>query len=702
MKKQCAVASAVGIVSALCMTANARTLYWTGSEGSSWDDSTANWTNDIGEAVTFNARNDYAVFDDTAQTRTVLLTCGGISPDGIIFNNTLDYELDTKDPDCCFGWYCGGFTKNGSGKVVVKDANKGYRVTIACGKVEVNEGELNFAYGHYLKYALGSKITVADGATFRIGAVDLYSGDNMNYGSVLPTSPITVEKGGMFIIEDASGSWGAFGPLTFNDSSCFDFSKATGNAGGIFLFAGKVTLNGTGEPYDWDYTKTLCAQEWNGRITLRNGESPVEFQVADVTESDATDFLLRMPLADQGRVAGRAGFIKSGPGTMHIKSHASTFTGDIDVRQGDLIVGRDTQVWNALAYHDPTYLGYMDRNADRKIKIGAGSTLLFTDSFALGAVDSAYCEPKSSITNDHLVGEFVLDGATLSIKDTQSMAFPSLTFKNGATMTSGYGVADIGRIRLLGTFKVEKDITNTPFVLAADPERDVANISEQGLTLNGYPENTFDVADLTDDDRPDATFEVPFFISYSYFRKDTVSGGHSLDDWAFGFTKTGAGTMRYAAPSVRMATGDNVWFQTYNGDTKVNAGTLQMDGDISLSDTVRVAAGAFLSGTGTVNNVTLAAAGGLAAAARQAKPLTVKGDLVIGENPVVNVVLPTGASVEDVKANVLAVEGNVAGAENLANATVKVNGQASGMVRVSFRDGVLKVSFARGMAVIFR
>ena len=233
----------------------------------------------------------------------------------------------------------------------------------------------------------------------------------------------------------------------------------------------------------------------------------------------------------------------------------------------------------------------------------------------------------------------------------------------------------------------------------------ISTMSKESLSLNGYPENIFEIDDVTGDAEADATFGVPFIIAYGYFRPENEWGNHQLDDWAFGFKKTGAGTMRIAAAKYWRTAANTVsglHSCNFNGDAKVNEGTLQIDGDISLSDTVRVAAGAYLSGTGVVNNVALASGGGLRVPSRQKNPLRAEGNLTVAGDLVVAVDLLAGASVQDVKADVLTVAGSVTGGGNVAGATVLVNGVATPAVVARLQGSTLSVRFLRGTSVIIR
>ena len=714
------------------------TLVWTGKYNNYFDTTTANWTNQLtGAEAVFEAAEAvdrktnpivFRVPEETDVTVAINQTNnqGIMNPASILFDVDGTMTFTNNHGDYFLSWGNGPWTKTGAGKVDCNTTKS--RMFIHPTQLTVEEGEFWCTGNYMMQYWFPNNcpITVKSGATLHLRGTNLEGGDKTKRS----LSKITVEAGGKFCIDTykndgvtLQNGHNVLPPMEFNRYDGFDCSyckayayKQTSGADFLslcrFSLSGKVTLNGSGTPYEWLESSVAVDSRYSG-VNLWC-DKLTEFEVADVTGDANVDFNLNFILCNfctsstsDGCVP--AGFTKSGPGTMRLSNTDNQFTGDIDVKGGTLQVGQDT--YDDRGYHMKTHLGWMDRNADRKITTYSGGTLEILGGITFGNADSPYYAPYSSITNDHILGEFVFDGGALKIADGKWNAFPSLTFKNGGTVNTGCnsgGNEGNGRIRFLGTFSVLKGTVNTPFVWPLDGETyktrsGYRQYAGQGITLNGYPENTFRIEDLTDDDGVDATFEVPFFISNAFFR-DWKSGNHTLDDWSFGFTKTGDGTLRYAAPDV-FAGGSSEKRPaccTYNGDTKVNEGTLQMDGDISRSDTVRVAAGAYLAGTGTVNNVALAAGAGWKASADQANPLTVKGDLAVGANQTISISLPVGGAREDIRAKVLKDEGTTTGLENLLNATVKVNGAVVTDVRPTLRNGVVVVRYVKGLAIILK
>ena len=709
------------------------TLVWTGKYNNYFDTTTANWTNQLtgAEAVfeaaeTADRKTNPLVFrvaegEDISVAINQTNVQGVMNPETILFDVDGTMTFTNNHGDYFLSWANGPWTKRGAGKV---DCNTGKsRMFIHPTQLTVEEGEFwctgNYMMQYWFPYNCPS--TVKSGATLHLRGTNIEGGKK----AARSLSKITVEAGGRFCIDTykndgttLQNGHNVLPPMEFNRYDGFDCSycmayscKPNSEADFPslcrFSLSGKVTLNGSGTPYEWLESSIAVDSLYSGVNLWRDKKT--EFEVADVTGDENMDFNLNFILCNfctntSSTGCSPAGFTKSGPGTMRLSNLANQFTGDVDVKGGTLQVGQDA--YNDRGYHMKTHLGWMDRNPDRKITTYSGATLEILGGITFGNADSPYYAPVSSITNDHILGEFIFDGGALKIADGKWNAFPSLTFKNGGTVNTGCnssGNEGSGRIRILNSLSILKGTVNTPFVWPFDgatykARSEPDQYAGQGITLNGYPENTFCVEDLTGDDGVDATFEVPFFISAAFFR-DLASGNHTLDDWSFGYTKMGDGTLRYTAPDILYGgkSEKKPRYCTYNGDTKVNEGTLQMDGDIHRSDTVRVAAGAYLAGTGTVNNVSLASGAGWKTSASQAHPLTVKGNLTVGENMTISLSVPNGVSYEDIRAKLLTVEGATTGLENLLNATVKVNGETVTNVRPTLKDGVLVVRYVRGL-----
>ena len=114
--------------------------------------------------------------------------------------------------------------------------------------------------------------------------------------------------------------------------------------------------------------------------------------------------------------------------------------------------------------------------------------------------------------------------------------------------------------------------------------------------------------------------------------------------------------------------------------------------------------GAFLGGTGTVNNVTVDLGGGFRQTAGNVEPLKIAGNLAIGANPVFRIDNPAGLSAKSIRAVVFAATGNVTGEENLASATIFLDDvqQNRGAWLVEYSSGRCTVKAHSGTMIVIK
>ena len=688
------VAVTLALVGSLATSA---ALKWTGKYSSNWNTTEYNFVNESGNEALFTSSSVSPVdviFDDSAVRKTVLVAEGGAAMyarNVVVSNETSVYTFtNTASSQCLMSVV--SFRKKGAARLdfrsgggqIVRDFGDG---------LYVEKGEFAFynpgALGKYATKETGV-LYVGANATLRLGARNIY---NSGYFDRI-TTPTEVH-GGTLVLSDVVNGQCKIGPVLF-DNGTFDYSGLNGynQTLGVANFSGKLTFRGD-TPYYWLQSgfstegspKTKLFGLWDGEGT--------EFDVADITGDEAPDLVIGAKLGNHATNNVDTAptlpgvLVKSGAGTLALTNSANTFSGNIEVRGGTLQAGPDWPQGGPAAW-----LGVSD--VERTITVKSGAKLYLTSRNLFGNMNG-----QSGITNGTALKlSFVFDGGVLAGRAGEAFLMPDMTFANGGSIAPEYGMNGYGRFMVKENFRVTG---NAPFRWPLKGYSNVSQLSGQALSLNGYPENVFYVEDVTGDSAVDAYFDVPFIIGYGFFRSNV--GNHQLSDWSFGFTKTGAGTMRMSAPSVSISATDTVSglsLRSFNGDAKVNAGTLQVDGNISLSDTVRVAAGAYLAGTGTVNNVALAAGGGLRVSHRQSDPLVVKGDFTAASPVVVAINLPLGADARDIKANILTVEGELTGGANIANATVLVNGEALPAVKMHLSDKTVSLRYNRGTAVIIR
>lgn len=692
----------------------AQPLTWTGRYSEIWDLTEKNWVNSLGEEVAFT-NNAHAVFDDTAESFTVRFTNNAVKASTVIFDTDSTYTL-TNSATMQYLMSATAIRKRGEGQLVMFPGKSILLHTVAEGFF-VDEGTAVFGGQksfEYLKKNPEMVFSAGENATLHLAMRNIF--DNNLFNSI-PT-PIVISNG-TFKASDVNGHI-AIGPLTLDNAS-FDYSGLRGYDPtlGAMTFSGKITFKGN-EPYQIlqegflqdKYPKYKKFNLWSDPKT--------EFCVEDITGDSAEDVIFGAHLSDHCKqtaytdkedpsknrelVMAPGGLIKTGAGTLALTNGNNSFSGDIEVREGVLQAGPNlaTKIHAAdlvkTAYDH--WLGCLT-NENRKITVYSGASLYFPNRNLFGA--------QGAITNlcAGVNVELVFDGGVFTNFNDQGFLLPNVTFSNGGHIAPGYGPGNYGRFMVKERFSVKG---NVPFVwnlsAAALLPNATDRISREALSLNGYPENVFDIEDVTGDVEIDATFGVPFIIGYGYFRADTDAGNHFLDDWKFGFRKTGAGTMRITAPKINTSSDKNpnslLACRSFNGDAKVEEGELRVDGDLSLSGTVCVSAGACLSGTGLVNNVSIASGGFLRVPNGQADCLRIGGMLSAKSGMKVECVLAEGADIKSVRAKVLSVSGDVDGLDSLISAPVVVDGEVEPNIALRLDNGILRMRYMYGTTVVIR
>lgn len=370
------------------------------------------------------------------------------------------------------------------------------------------------------------------------------------------------------------------------------------------LFSGDLAIGGT-------RSTTFASRSMTfGKKTL----APITIDVADATGDDASDFIVSGRIGNTTVVAnpknysGDGRFIKTGAGTMELANVNNTFTGNVVVAEGTLLVPYGTDIRNKCRKGP---LGPVDVR-DKSVTVKSGGTLQMgvfskNDNFPIS-------NPNAPV--DYVVS--IEEGGRLRLADGTHMfgelalCGGELTYQNGAPQTwIEYALMTIGRkMSFSGTAPYDLDVRGTHNVMylgfTLDSVRDDAPISlDKPHLTNLWSVVEFEVADVTGDDDVDAAIGLPMrdLVNVCYPTYGYSPNSYTYAPWKWarfrdGVRKTGAGTLRLY--------GEN----GYTHVTEVAEGTLQVDGSIASSSGVAVDAGAFLGGTGVVSAVTVAAGGG--------------------------------------------------------------------------------------------
>ena len=634
--------------------------------------------------------------DSTYGTLKIEKKFTALGPNPYVFTNevgytktqiTLGYDTDTEfeipditgddAPDVTFytplvrvGSWTGtyathGLVKTGPGTMRIAanygDEGAGNANRKPAGPYMVKEGTLEFSEWYSLNPATDAPVYVNTNATLKFTKRNIMTGERMT-----PVQrPIIVDHG-TFVMSDTVGSSMVLGPLTL-DHATFDFGQLRGfyPAWGRMVLTGKVTVRDD-HPVVWSMTG--IAQPDNAPIHL--WDNPLTaFDVSDITGDEAADMTIEYPLYDVVTnntgstlfVRGGCGLAKEGPGTLCLSNRLSKFSGDIEVREGTLMAGAnlgENGVGGTLSY-----LGAVD--ARRTITVYTNATLYLPNRNTFRSV---------SETNLNINGTIRLLGGTLKLKEGQVNILPHMLFEDGTIDYAGY-FAGFGAFMFSGRAAFRG---TRPYVFPRN--------GDSAMSLNGGMLTTFDVADVTGDAAADVTIDIPII------QHQNATTDH-------GFVKTGAGTL--------CLTYTNGWSSAtkspFKGDVVVSNGTLRVDNNIAASHAVVVEAGGFLSGTGTVNNVSIATGGGFGATAGQKGMLTVAGDATIPASGVVDIANPGGVPPERIFFKFATVSGTLTAPADLSGWTVKIDGVTMPpRYRLVQMGNVLAAGCVQGTMVIFR
>ncbi len=641
-------------VAGAALAGMARDLVWLGQKDSvDWDLVTPNWCvkgDETKTRVCFESGDNVFFLEDEWETNRVRLIRTDLTGWAKEFDiGTVVVSNDVQS----FSWSCNGY---------------GYVGALCFQPVSIDKygaGDFDVNYG----FEWNCDFTV-HGGRFVSGYNSTHTTDNRNpAGSMIVNRTVTFLSNTTWYASSSGYGFGGAGNVGREDGRGnvhVVFSNATVDASGTqnryvnfpkttfwnatpafgskdddscsLLFSGDLAIGGT-QP------TTFASRSMTfGKKSL----TPITIDVADATGDDAADFIVSGRVGNTTVVAnpktysGDGRFIKSGAGTMELANGDNTFTGNVVVAEGTLLVTSGTDIRNS-GRKGP--LGPID-GCGKTVTVRDGATLqmgVFTknDNFPISNPNApasyAISVEKGGrlrlADGSHLFGELALGGG-------------ELTYGNGAPQTwIEYALMTVGKkMSFSGTTPYDLDVRGTHNVMylgfTGESVRDDAPISSGKPHLtNLWSVVEFEVADITGDDGVDAAIGLPMrdLVNVCYPTYGYNPNGYTYAPWKWarfrdGVRKTGAGTLRLY--------GEN----GYTHVTEVAEGTLVVDGSIASSSGVTVGSGAFIGGTGAVSAVSIAAGGGFSVAADKARTdvLTIPSLTCAG----VVVVRPTGVTAE--------------------------------------------------------
>ncbi|HRR32941.1 MAG TPA: autotransporter-associated beta strand repeat-containing protein [Kiritimatiellia bacterium] len=413
---------------------------------------------------------------------------------------------------------------------------------------------------------------------------------------------------------------------------------------------------------------------FKGYFVQTVADSTLELRVDKITPGagDVDLYFSGNPLFWQtnASVRSRCELVKTGPGKMTVVNIAWGTNGsgynDFTVAEGTL---EFTQQAHFLS--DPSL-------PMQTLCVSNGATCLM--SMRNVVQGTLHVRPNAQIIIDHATLQFIPassnnHGCQRALRWTFNDATLDLRSKG---MSRNY--AGVLCFLEKATFKGTK-----PYVIAPCPDYESTH---QVINVGNKPICEIEVDDITGDCRSDVTFGMAVY--------NCATNTSALDQQTdSGIRKTGPGTLSLAST-------DNA----VTGEIAVDAGTLRVDGVLTTAAAVNVAAGAYLGGTGTVANVTLAENAGFdidLSDSAQAN-LLIRNGLALPQTAVVKLSTANGDGVVT-KRTFAEVEGALTGSTDAW--TVVVDGVVNHSGVVSVTDGpsnrrILEVKLKRGMAVIIK
>jgi autotransporter-associated beta strand protein len=453
--------------------------------------------------------------------------------------------------------------------------------------------------------------SIAGGGTYRLGSNQLTVGSN-NLSTAVSG---TIEDGGTF------GGSGA---------SLVKIGNGTLTLTGINTYSGGTTINGG--------TLAVSADNNLGAAAggLAFGGGTLRFQGTFTTNRSVTlnagggtfDADAFTNSAIGGTISGTGGLTKTGAGPLTLLG-ANNYTGGTTINAGSLIVGDATHmasIVGSITNNVTNAVGLQIVNADM-----SGVTTIANNGFA--SFSNATTAGTAIITNPGTLSFFNSSSADhATITNDGSLQFFNASRAGAANITNNFSIAFINS----STAENAVIINNRGLTFGGTSTAGNATIvtNNSGITTFGSNSTgglarlitnaggTVEISGLTSTGMTAGSIEGAG--NYQLGSKSLTVGGNNLSTEVSGAIQDGGVS---GGSLVKVGTGTLLLsgFNTYTGATRVNAGTLIVNGSIASSP-VTVNAGAMLAGTGTVGATTINS-GGIFAPGNSPGTMTVQGNL---------------------------------------------------------------------------
>ena len=446
--------------------------------------------------------------------------------------------------------------------------------------------------------------------------------------------------------------------LPVKEGEFFAFSKHQVSAGGVSSRMGeirvdKITSNGL---YTDDPDVTICPS------------------ICDVANTWKT--------YNPGKCLPSS-FRKTGAGVLLLNNANSTFTGDVEISDGVVLMAKLGAKSGSTCYEEATMTTLGNLMSGKSIRVNSGAELYFRESDTWGQMGTDY-NATLAVSN-----------ATLRFSAGTANGLPALDLYDPVLAYTS-GIKSYGLLAL--RYRVSFDGTR-PICLPSRGDYCMLSVGyssdfemEEGVTNVLHGKTEFHVKDITEDAQVDVDIGMTV-QSMPWWNRETSK--HYNDRFSCGVLKTGPGTLRFSGTV------------QYPEDTRINEGVVQFDGQVAGTQktTMRVQDGAYLSGSGSVRKIVIETGGGFASVVDQARPLQCT-EIALPPDGVVNVnIVQTNdlETVSRVRVPIIACGSSL----STARFTVLHNGKTPDskcIARAFVRDGVLygEVRRLKGCMLIFR
>ena len=497
-----------------------------------------------------------------SSNRTVTLGTGGGAIDTVGSTNAVWAGTITGS---------GGFTKNGTGTLVVTGA------TSYAGATAVNAGTL--VAGHANLFGANPNLTVASGATVN------FSGNNQTLttlkgGGALTLGGEQLTRGNTGASSTVRGSVNGAGSLVKNGGGTRTMLGASTVTGGLAVNAGTLAVNSDAA------LGAAC-----GLLTLGTGASGATLSINAANFASSRPVVIGGASATidtvgstnatlAGSIGGSGGLIKAGTGTLTL-SGSNSYAGPTSVTAGTLRAGKTNLFGGGLSAAAGTTVDFGGFSQTVESIAGSGTIAMGAGSLTLGSGNS------SSAFGGSITGS---GGLTKSGSGTVTLSGLSL-FTGGITLNGGVllgnAVSLTGSITNNATIIFDQSVDGT-YTGTMTGSGVLGKNGNGGLTLTGT--NTYTGGTVVN--------AGTLTGNTSSLQGTIVDNAAVVFDQAgtgaFQGLLTGNGTLTKTGVGTTTITGA----QPFSGLTSVNQGTLALNG--SLNGNVNVGVGGTLIGAGAI------------------------------------------------------------------------------------------------------